>query len=79
MMFTLPLDYALFMAEKEGHLDTRESCFNKMLKDLRSKHYEGVTHWVIDEDYTDKFGIAIESLTPTELRMCENALLKGVW
>jgi hypothetical protein len=73
----ISLEYGLFMAESEGYLNTHESKVQNMLKDLCSKHDQGVRYMNLNQDYVEQFGLDIEDLTQSDVQRGQRALLYG--
>ena len=60
------LEYGLFMAEAEGYLNTKESCKQRMLRDIRYKYNMGHDKLTIDESYLADFDLTFDDLTKSD-------------
>ena len=76
-MFKIPLDYALFMAEKEGYIDTHESKIQRVLRDIRDKKEIGYHFLEIDDRYLSQFGLTLNDFTSHDLERCQKVALTG--
>lgn len=71
-MFNIPLDYALFMAETEGYLDTHTSKINRLYKDIkRLKDTGEISYLELDNNYLAQFGLTEADLTPDIVAKCQ--------
>lgn len=73
----IPLDYALFMAEKEGHLDTHESKVQRVLRDIQDKKLQGYDYFEIDDAYLFQFGLTTYDFTSDDLERCRKVAATG--
>ena len=77
-MFNIPLEYGLYMAEKEGYLDTLESKKNRLFKNIRDMKFEGkVDHLTIDNKYLKQFGLTLDNLNESDCAKCRHIALTG--
>jgi hypothetical protein len=76
----MKLEYALFMAEAEGLLDTHESKVQRMLKDLchfRGKVFNSNIWQFISIDYLSQFGLCPEDLNTYDKQRMASVLETG--
>jgi hypothetical protein len=75
-MFSIPLDYGLYMAEKEGYLNTLESKKNRLFKEIQKLAIEGrVDRLTIDNRYLKKFGLTLNDLSERDVQKCKSIAL----
>lgn len=71
------LNYGLYMAEAEGHLDTTESRKQRMLRDIRYKYNMGHDKLTIDESYLADFGLTFDDLTKSDYTRIDKVARTG--
>ena len=71
-MFNIPLDYALFMAEQEGYLNTHTSKINRLLKDIKRMRDIGeIAYLELDNHYLAQFGLTEADLNDDIVAKCQ--------
>ena len=71
------LNYGLYMAEAEGYLNTKESCKQRMLRDIRYKYNMGHDKLTIDESYLADFGLTFDDLTKSDYTRIDKVARTG--
>ena len=71
------LNYGLYMAEAEGHLDTTESPKQRMLRDIRYKYNMGHDKLTINESYLAEFGLTFDDLTKSDYTRIDKVARTG--
>ena len=71
------LNYGLYMAEAEGHLDTTESRKQRMLRDIRYKYNMGHDKLTINESYLAEFGLTFDDLTKSDYTRIDKVARTG--
>ena len=75
-MFSIPLDYGLYMAEKEGYLNTLESKKNRLFKEIQRLAIEGrIDKLTINDKYLKKFGLTLDDLHERDVQKCKSIAL----
>ncbi len=75
-MFGIPLNYGLYMAEKEGYLNTLESKKNRLFKEIQRLAIEGkVDKLTINDSYLKKFGLTLDDLSEWDAQKCKSIAL----
>lgn len=73
----MKLEYALFMAETEGLLDTHESKVQRVLKDVKNRYDAGQGELTVHDGYLEDFGLTFESLSGYDLQRIAKVVETG--
>lgn len=70
------LDYYLYMAEKEGYLDTHYSKISALIKDITKRGMRGETKLTLNNTYLCQFGLSLGELTEKDYQRIAKIALK---
>ena len=74
------LDFGLYMAEKNGYLNTHESKMNNVLREIsRLARSKTVEHLDITDEWLKQFDLTIDDLTDADYKKMAMAAKDAYW
>ena len=73
----MDFEYALFMAEAVGYLDTHESKVQRVFRDVKYRYDAGQGELTVHDGYLGDFGLTFESLSSYDLQRMAKVVETG--